>query len=447
MSNHDSRPQRPQIYRVITLISVVVLTFLGIWLAFALLRPTPPRSIAMAVGPKGSFNADLAERYRELLARDGIKLRLVSTAGAVESLARLQGRESDVDIAILPGGITSKRQSHGLVSLGTLFYEPLWIFSRHLLNRYEQLRGLRIAIGPVGSGAHALSIEFLSRVGIINQKSATLLPLTPQESAPKLLDGEIDGEVLLDAWESPVVQQLLSDKNVNLNSVHRASAFVALYPYLNKLVFPAGMADLPENRPPSDVVLLAPKASLVVRSDLHPAIQFLLLEAASEIHSGPGVFNKEGQFPAPESIDFPLSKYGRQFYKSGPPFLQRHLPFWLAVLMQQLFVLLIPIVGFLYPLLRFAPLVYLWFEHRPIYRLYSELKVLDQELSSDLADEHREAFFHRLDRLEERASLLPVPTALGPILYGLRSHINVVREKAQKPAPPKKLQKNSSRVF
>ena len=352
MPNH-SGSQRPQIYRVATLISVVVLTSLGIWLAFALLRPTPPRSVAMAV-EKGSFNAELGERYRELLARDGIELRLVPTAGAVESLARLQGRESDVNIAILPGGITSKQQSRGLVSLGTLFYEPLWLFSHQLVNRYEQLRGLRISIGPVDSGAHALSIEFLSRVGIINQKSATLLSLTPQESAPKLLTGEIDGEVLLDAWESPAVQQLLSNKNVNLISVHRANAFVALYPYLNKLVFPAGMADLAENQPPSDVVLLAPKASLVVRSDLHPAIQFLLLEAASEIHSGPGVFKMAGQFPAPESIDFPLSKYGRQFYKSGPPFLQRHLPFWSPVIMQQLFVLLIPLVGFLYPFLRFG---------------------------------------------------------------------------------------------
>jgi hypothetical protein len=337
--------------------------------------------------------------------------------------------------AILPGGITSKQQSLGLVSLGTLFYEPLWLFSRQNVNWYEQLRGLRISIGPKDSGAHALALEFLSRVGIIDRKSATLLPLTPQESAPKLLNGEIDAEVLLDSWGSPAVQQLLSNKNAYLASFHRANAFVALYPYLNKLVLPAGMADMAENRPSSDVVLVAPKASLVVRADVHPAIQYLLLEAASEIHSGPGVFNAAGQFPAPESIDFPLSKYGRQFYKSGPPFLQRRLPFWLAVFVHQLLVLLIPIVGLLYPLLRFAPPIYWWIERRRIYRLYSELKVLDQELSSGLRDEHREGFSHRLDRLEEQARLLPVPAAFRPLLYGLRLHINVVREKAQKSAP------------
>jgi hypothetical protein len=196
-----------------------------------------------------------------------------------------------------------------------LFYEPLWVFSRgELLTRHEQLRSLRISIGPEGSASRALSLEFLARVGIIDQKSATLLPQTPQESAAKLLNGDIDAAILVDAWETPVVQQLLTAKEISLTNIRRADAFVALYPYLNKLVLPAGVANMAENRPPTDVLLLAPKASLVVRDDLHPSIQYLLLKAASQIHSDPGLFRTAGQFPAPESIELPLSTDARQFY-------------------------------------------------------------------------------------------------------------------------------------
>jgi TRAP-type uncharacterized transport system substrate-binding protein len=418
---------------VIAAIIMAALTAVGIWLTFALLRPTPPRSVAMAVDPEGSFNAELGKRYHDFLAQDGIDLKLVPTAGAVDSMARLRDPKSGISIAIIPGGISNQQESPGLVSLGTLFYEPLWLFYRgQVLEKQEQLRGLRISIGSEGSASRALSLEFLARVGVINQKTATLLPFTPQDSAAKLLNGDIDVAVLMDAWETPAVQQLLTAKEINLGSFRRADAFVALYPYLNKLVLPAGVADMAENRPPTDVPLIAPKASLVVRSDLHPAIQFVLLDAASQIHSGPGVFRTAGQFPAPESIDLPLSIHARQYYKTGSPFLQRNLPFWLAVLVQQVLTLLIPLAGVVYPLLRILPRIFLWTENRRVYRLYSELRLLEEELASARSGKASKDFIERLDRLEDRVSHVWVPSSLRPQLYDLRSHISMVREEAQK---------------
>jgi hypothetical protein len=205
-----------------------------------------------------------------------------------------------------------------------------------------------------------------------------------------------------------------------------------LYPYLTKLVLPAGVANTAENRPPTDVVLLAPKASLVVRGDLHPAIQYLLLDAASQIHSAPGVFRTAGEFPAPESIDLPLSTYARQFYKTGPPFLQRTLPFWLAVLVQQILVLFIPVVAVLYPLLRILPRVFVWIQSRRVYRLYTELRLLEGELASASSGKADKDFIERLDRLEDRVSHLRVPPSLRPQLYNLRLHIRMVREETQK---------------
>ena len=198
-------------------------------------------------------------------------------------------------------------------------------------------------------------------------------------------------------------------------------------------MLPAGVGDMVKNRPPTDVTLVAPKASLVVREDLHPAIQYLLLEAATEIHSGPGMFRKAGQFPAPESIDLPLSSYAHQFYKAGPPFLQRHLPFWLAVLAQQLLVLLIPVLAVLYPLLRFLPALYGWAMRRRVFRLYNELKRVEDQLISLDAQENAADLVARLDRLEERASRFRLPVSFRPLLYALRLHISLVRQRLQKP--------------
>lgn len=417
----------------IALLCTAMLTGLGIWLAFSLLQPTPPRSVTMATDPDDSFNAGAAKRYQEILARSGIELRLVPTAGAIESLARLNDPKSGISIAIVPAGTTTRQDSPGLVSLGTLFYEPLWLFSRgQFVEKHEQLRGLRISIGPEGSASRALSTEFLARVGILDQKSATLLSLAPHESAAKLLSGEIDAAVLVDAWGTPAVHKLLTAQGVNLVGIRRADAFVALYPYLNKLVLPAGVANMAENQPPTDVVLVAPKASLVVRNDLHPAIQYLLLDAASQIHSGPGVFRTAGQFPAPESMDLPLSSNARQFYKTGSPFLQRNLPFWLAVLIQQALVLLIPVAGVLYPLLRISPRIFVWFQKRRVLTFYSELKLLEEELTSANSRKTTKDHIEQLDAMENRVGRLWVPPSLRPLLYDLRSHISLVRDECQK---------------
>jgi TRAP-type uncharacterized transport system substrate-binding protein len=407
------------------------------WVVLALLRPKPQRSVVMAAYPEGSLNADLVKRYREVLAREGIELKLEPSAGAVESLARLRDPTSATSIALIPGGITTEQESPGLVSLGTLFYQPLWIFSRgHPLQKHKELRDLRISIGPEGSSSRALSLKLLGRAGIIDSQSARLLPFTPSESAEKLIHGEIDVAIFLDAWESSAVQQLLNAKDVNLESIHRADAFVALYPFLSKLVLPAGLVDMAQVRPPEDLLLIAPKSSLVVRNDLHPAIQYLLLEAAVEIHSTPGMFQTAGQFPAPESIEIPLSPCAREFYKTGPPFLQRHLPFWLAVFLEQPLVWIIPLLAILFPFFRLAPGIYDWVERRRVYKLYSELKRVEDDLVFASPSRAQKDLVERLDRLRDRAVRLSVPTPFKPLVSSLRLHIDLVRQEAQKSIAP-----------
>ncbi len=425
-------------YLLVAILLTVALTVAAVWVALALFNPTPPRTVRMAMD-LGGLSGELGKRYQEMLARDGVELQLVPSAGAVESIARLRGSDPGISVAIIPSGITNREQSPDLVSLGTLGYEPLWVFFRSDVvvgkgHARAALAGKRVSIGPEGSAEHALSLEFLARVGVIDQGSGTtLLSLTPQEASDKLLRGDIDVAIVLDPFDSPLVRKLLAADNVALANIARADAFVALYPFLSKVVLPAGVGDMANNRPPTDVALVAPKASLIVRRDLHPAIQYLLLEAASKIHSGPGVFRKEGQFPGAESIDLPLSDQAAQFYKTGRPFLQRHLPFWLAVLAQQLLVVLIPVVAVLYPMLRFVPAAYGWAMRRRVFRLYRELKLIeDQTASIDSQAQPVGDLLARLDRLDDRTSHFRVPVAFRPLLYALRLHIALVRQRLER---------------
>jgi len=286
----------------------------------------------MATGPAGSAYAEYGARYRERLARSGIQLTLVPTEGAVANLALLRDAVSGVGAGFVQAGTTTAAESPGLVSLGTVFYEPLWLFERGLDPKagFAALAGRRISIGREGSGTRALALRILD-LGGVGAGVAELMALSPEEAADRLEGGTIDAAAIVTSWESPVVRRLLMAPGITLASLPRADAHVALQPHLTKLVLPAGVADLGRNLPPADVMLVAPKASLAVRRDLHPALQYLLLDAADQIHAAPGVFHRASEFPAAEAIDLPLADDALQFHKAGRPFLQRHLPFWLAV--------------------------------------------------------------------------------------------------------------------
>jgi TRAP transporter TAXI family solute receptor len=408
-----------------------VLIALAFVAAVVLRQPLPPRTVVMTTGiPGGAYEA-FAQRYRAFLARSNVELRLMPSAGAVENLKRLNDPASGVGVGFVQGGLTDEEHSPELVSLGTLFYEPLWLFYRGiaLTARLKTLHGKKISIGPEGSATRALALQVLALNGI-DRNVAQFLPLSAAESGAALQKGDIDAAMMVASWDTPAVRQLLASSQIELAGFPRADAYVALYPFLTKLTLPAGVGNMATNRPPVSVYLIAPKASLIVRKDLHSAIQHLLLDAASEIHSGAGIFHKAGQFPAPEQVDLPLSKEAIQFYKSGLPFFIRTLPFWLATLVGSWFVLLIPVVGVAYPLLRLAPAVYGWSIRRRIFSLYGELKVIEVELEE--RDGHVvQDVRARLDRLEKRANHMRVPVAFAPLLYALRIHIDLVRARFQ----------------
>jgi len=399
----------------------------------AVLSPAPPRTVRMATGAEGSAYAEFGERYRELLARHGVTLELVPTNGAVDNVRKLNDAKSGVSVAFVQGGFADAAQAPDLVSLGTVFYEPVWLFIRGDLPRAsaDMLKGRRVSIGPEGSGTRKLASELITAVGL-DLSGAEVLDLTALKSGEALLRGEIDMVVMVAPWEYPVVRQLLASARVNAIPFKRADAHIALRPYLNKLVVPQGVADLAHDRPPTDVALVAPKCSLVVRNDLHPAIQYLLLEAAMQVHSRPGIFQKAGQFPAAEPIDFPLSDQAQRFYHAGPPFLQRYLPFWMAVFVARLLVLLIPILGVAYPAIRLLQAIYGWGMRRRIFNLYGELKFLEADLEARAPGTPADDLRASLEKLEYKANHMRVPVTFAHLLYTVRVHIGLVRARLQR---------------
>ena len=425
---------RPRLVTVAILVSLIIVA--GIVALLARLHPLPPRTITMATGSPGGAYVEFGERYRELLAREGIDLRLVSTAGAVENLARLRDPHSEVQIGFVSGGLTTPAESPYLQSLGTVAYEPMWFFTRAgTVNQgVLELQAKRISIGPEGSATRVMSLQLL-KLNSIDLGSLQLLALPPDEAAEDLSHGRIDAAMMLTPWDSPAVRRLLASDSLRLVSFPRADAYVALNPYLTKLVVPEGVGDLATNRPPQDVTVLATRTSLVVRDDLHPALQYLLLEVAAQVHSRAEVFQKPGEFPAPESVDLPLSPHALRYYKSGRPFLQRYFPFWLAIMAEQLLVLVIPIAGVFYPLARGLGALYGWGMRRRIFLIYGELLWLEREMENRGAGQSTDALLTRLSQLERRANRVRVTSPFISMLYILKTHIELVREKLERPNP------------
>ena len=407
--------------------------------AIIMLSTLPPRLIVMATGPEGDAYHEIGERYRAELARANVEVRLVPTAGSVENLARLLNPHSGVSVALVEGGIVPPQDASALESLGAVFYEPLWWFHKREIEGVgvDGLRGRKISIGPEGSGTRALSLQVIRRSGMEGQ-FGQVLALPSRVAGDQLLAGEIDVAFMMAPWESPVVQQLLTDERIAISGFPHAGALVALYPFLNQVVVPRGVTDILNDRPPSDVTVIATKASLLVRKDLHPAIQYLLLNAAAKIHSGPSIFNRPNAFPAAEAIDIPLSDEAVRFYKSGMPFLHDYFPFWIAALIGKLIILLIPILGVLYPMMRFLPRLYDWMMRSKVLRMYGELRLLEDEIT-DIRSAGRDTheIIARLDRLKQQANHLRMPVTYASMLYSMREHIDLVREDLKQHHPGK----------
>ncbi len=429
MSGFGSGPNLSRKAMTIIAIATVIILAGIVWLC-SRLHPLPPRTVTMATGPEGSSYNYFGKRYQQLMAKEGIKVILVPTAGGVENLTKLRDPKSGVEIGFVEGGIADDTDSPSLVSLGTVCYEPMWLFSRKPTSDRVlfALEGKRVAVGPEGSDSRAL-VDQLLKGRQLDSKSFEALGLTPEESVTEMLNGKIDAAILMSSPSSPVVRKLLTAPGVYLANFSRAAAYVAILPSLYKMTYPEGAADLATNRPPRDTTILATKTSLIVRADLNPAIQYMLLETASLVHNRAGVLQKANEFPAAEALEIPLSSDARSYFKSGKPFLQRYLPFWLAALVEQIGFLAVPVLGLLYPLIKGLMAFYGWAVQRKFYQIYGELHWLEREMDKLDGKKPADEILTRMKSLEHRANRIKVPSKYVPMLYTLKENVAFVRSR------------------
>jgi len=409
----------------VILVAVIVVGA-AFMIAYRFVRPAPPNHFVISTGNESGAYHLFAQRYRDHLAHEKINVELRPSSGSVENLKRLSDPEGGYDVALIQSGIaTIDEEDPPARSLGALYYEPLWVFYRapFEFTRLTQLAGKRIAAGPEGSGTRVLAVNMLKATGA-DKPTLKLLPLGGMAAADALIAGQIDSALFVAAPDAPIVQRLLKTPDIRLMNMAHADALAQRYSYLSAVTLLRGTVDLAADIPPANVKMVAVTAHLVARDDFHPALVSVLLQAASKVHSGAGVFHKAGEFPAARAGDFPISEDAARYYKSGPPFLQRYMPFWVANLIERLLVLLVPLIAVLIPMMRIMPALYDWRIKRRIFRWYRELKEFEVSVN-DTRDPA--PLLARLDEIEKGVAHTKVPLTYWDYVYTLRGHIDLVR--------------------
>jgi TRAP transporter TAXI family solute receptor len=406
------------------LVAIVV----GFLFAYQFVEPAPPHRVVIASGPEAGAYHAFAKRYAAAMAREGIELLVRPTVGSEENLRLLADPASGVAIAFMQGGIGAPAEHPDLTSLGSLYYEPLWVFVRGAtpVRRLPELRGKRVAIGVAGSGTRPVAQRLLADNGI-TAESATLLDVGGADAVEALRAGRIDAAFFITAPSSSAVRTLMGTPGVRLVHFGRAEAYARLYRYLSPVILPEGAIDLARNVPSREVRLLAPAATLVVGPGLHPALAGLLLQIIHGVHREGGLLERTGEFPSPGLVTFPLADEARRFYDNGPPFLQRYLPFWAANLVDRLKIMLLPLITLLYPLFKLLPPTYRWRMGARINRGYKALQALDDRMHA--GDVSAADGLAELARIEAEVAHLSVPAGFADRVYNLRMHIDLLRRR------------------
>jgi TRAP-type uncharacterized transport system substrate-binding protein len=389
--------------RVRILVSLVLALAVLLWIAFHFLQPAPPRQLVIASGAEYGMYHTYANRYREILARDGVTLVERLTGGAEDNMQLLRNPNSGVDVAFAQGGMATAADADSLDMIASLYYEPLWIFYRDpkTLTQLNHLVGKRVAVGAKGSG----TLAFVTPILAANKVTAANTEFVQSGAADALAAlraGQLDAVLLVGSAKTALILDALHDPAFKMMSLARAEAFARLFPYVTRLTLPPGTIDLGHDVPDHEVTMIGTKALLVGREGLHPALVNLLLDAAREVHGGQGFFEAAGEFPGTVEVDLPVSPDADRHKRFGPSLLHRYLPFWLATVVERTIILVVPLLVVLIPIVNFLPQFLRWRVRSRIYRI------------------------------ERAVAQIKTPTSFASEAYTLREHIGIVRREVER---------------
>ncbi len=424
----------------LTKLLLIALALLGVllWVLFSKIEPPPPKHLKILTGGTSGAYFAYGKRYAEAMQKHGITLEVVQTAGSVENLQKMLVQDSTFHAALIQSGIATSAQTgpdaNGadpkLESLSSVSFEPVWVFykpktAQEKITSLLPFKDKRIAVGAEGSGTRVVALRLLDSVGI-GGSSAQLNTLSGTPAIEALIKGEVDAAFLVAAATAESVQMALKS-GLRPVSLDRADAYVRMNPWLTKIILPRGVVDMVKDLPEEDITLVAASANLVAQKDLHPAVSYLLMEVAAEVHRAPTILNALKEFPSEKSLDFPQSEESKRYFKNGRPFLQRYLPFWLANLGERLLVTLVPLLAILIPALQIIPKLMKWFGKSAILKMYDRVRLIEN--SSPNTSEAKKAAVAQLNVLEAEANALPPDSDHFVDTYNLRAHIELVRNR------------------
>ncbi|MEV8465878.1 TAXI family TRAP transporter solute-binding subunit [Fluviibacterium sp. DFM31] len=409
----------------LTLIGGLIAAFIAL---SGLRELVPPDHLTMAAGRPGGGYYTYAEQYRAILARDGIELEILDTAGSMEN-SRLLAR-GEADVALIQGGVPITTAT-GLASLAAVFLEPFLILYRSDFidaadpNKWPDLR---VAAGEPGSGTRA-AIDSTAQTLGLKIHYEDLHPVGGRDAAEALLAGEVDVAIFVAPIDAPYLAPLLTDPRINISSLRDTEALTRRVAYVRPADIPPSALDYANKIPEERITLTAMVATLVAQGDMHPALVDRLVRAAQEIHSGPVLLSADLEFPMSEGTILPMNTQAESLLQKGPSYLERHMPYWVAAQITRVTLLLVPLLVLLVPLMRMVPSLYEWQMRARIYRRYNRLVAIDQEAEGAMTDARREALFAELDTIEQEAKSVQVPSKYRENAYTLRVHIDLVRRK------------------
>ena len=396
------------------------------WLALDHFVPAPPSKFTIATGAKNQTYEAIGQRYQQILARSRVDVELLLTNGAEDNIKLLNDPRSGIKVGIAQGGISDSDRSPDLLSLGRVDYQIYWIFHRAAepLNDLRQLKGKRVAVGPSGSGQR-ITTEKILGLGGVNYENTTLLSLTTQSAEAALNDGQIDALFLPIALDAPILQTLLKNPRLQAMSFTEAEAVTRIYPFLVRLVLPRAVIDFEKIVPATDLTLIATPNIVLVRKDIHPALIDLLAQAIVEAHGKPGIFQQAGEFPTQTDPEYPIDQSARDFYRNGPSFLNRYLPFWMTSYAQRIIAVLVAAIAIVLPVFSYAPKLYLWFVQDRMRKLYRRLRLVDKALLAELSVPQGQSLQTDLDGIDRAAGIVPMRNS--DLFFDLRTHIDRTR--------------------
>ena len=399
-----------------------------IWLSFRFLEPIPPRRIVLASGPESSLFHLQAQRYKEVLAAEGVTLEERITEGAGENYRLLLDRNSGVDIAFVQGGIATFPEANSLVMIASLYYEPLWIFVRRgaEIDALSQLAGKRVSLGMLGSGTNVLATPLLAASGVTLGNAE--LSHTPTDKAQSALKRrEVDVALMVGGVRTPAIRAALTDPDLELVNLAQADAYPQRYSFLTRRTLHAGAIEFVPLTPPRDIALISTEAMLAARDNVHPAIVNLLLEVIRDEHDDQGYFEAPNEFPNVEQVDLRVSPDAIRHRRFGPSLLYRYTPFWVATFLERFIIIVVPLLVVMLPLVKFLPQFMRWRVRSRIYRWYGELTLLEREVHSREGELPTTRWLSDLDRIQRGVERVATPASFASEAYTLREHIDLVR--------------------